>query len=102
MADSPDMSQAVRGWARDGVATSEVQNGNALLYFWEGCQKRGGLENGKLAEASHCKGGHVVHMCHPVLTLSGGGVRPPADPPSTHLPIGANSGEHFLKLSVRV
>ena len=55
--------------------------------FEEGCQKNGELGNGKLAEASHSKGGHVVHMCHPVLTLSGGGGPAPRGPPiypSTH------------------
>ena len=72
---------------REPQKVPKVQNCNGFQCFEEACQKNGESANGKLAEASHCKGGHVVHMCHPVLTLSAGGGPAPRGPPiypSTH------------------
>ena len=55
---------------------------------WRKCNTENGkLQNCKLEEAHLCKGGHVVHMCHPVRQLRrGGGLVPRGPPidPSTH------------------
>ena len=75
--NAPDREGLGSEWGRNLKKCPKCKMAMHYGVFEGGCQKNGELGNCKLAEASLCKGRHVVHIGHPVLELSRGGSAPP-------------------------